>query len=144
MLFSKASLCGVVLILGTICLPGCGPDARSRFMAEVEGMIELANAGKHTELGDRISQPLQEKIHREGWDDRGALAFAARRDREEGTQYQLMDAPRFEAWVYGEAEIRRSARQTETRMVIPFWYEDKKWKAGAGYRDGRSWEAGDF
>lgn len=109
-------------------------------MSEVDGMIELANAGKHVELRDRISQPLQEKIRQEGWDDRGALAFAARRDREDGAQYQLMDVPRFEARVYGEAEIRRAARQTETRMVIPFWYEEKKWKAGAGYRDGRSWE----
>ena len=103
-------------------------------------MIELANAGKHSELHDRISQPLREKIRQEGWDDRGALAFAARRDREDRAQYQLMDVPRFEARVYGEAEIRRTAGQTETRMVIPFWYEEKKWKAGAAYRDGRSWE----
>ena len=109
-------------------------------MSEVDEMIELANAGKHAELRDRISQPLQEKIRLEGWDDRGVLAFAARRDREDGARYQLMDVPRFEARVYGEAEIGRKARQTETRMVIPFWYEEKKWKAGAGYRDGRSWE----
>lgn len=130
----------VALILGTICLHGCGPDPRSRFMAEVEGMIELANAGKHAEFRDRISQPLQEKIRQEGWDDRGALAFAARRDREDGAQYQLLDVPRFEARVYGEAEIRRSTRHAETRMVVPFWYEEKRWKAGAAYRDGRSWE----
>jgi len=140
MSFSKASLRVGGLILGTICLLGCGPDPRSRFRAEVENMIGLANAGNHAELHDRISQPLQEKIRQEGWDSRGALALAARRDREEGAQYQLMDVPRFEARVYGEAEIRRTARQTETRMVIPFWYEEKKWKAGAGYRDGRSWE----
>ena len=103
-------------------------------------MIRLANEGKHTELSKRISKPLQEKIRQEGWDDQGALAFAARRDREDGAQYQLMDVPRFEARVYGEAEIRRTNRHGESRMVIPFWYEDRKWKAGAGYRDGRSWE----
>ena len=138
--FSKATLRMGTLILGTICLHGCGPDPRSRFMADVDRMIELANAGKHAELRDRISQPLQEKIRQEGWDERGALAFAARRDREDGAQYQLMDVPRFEARVYGEAEIRRTIRHGESRMVVPFWYEDKQWKAGAGYRDGRSWE----
>ena len=103
-------------------------------------MIELANAGKHAELHDRFSQALQEKIRQEGWDERKALALASRRDREDGAQYQLMDVPRFEARVYGEVEIRRSTRHAETRMVVPFWYEEKKWKAGAGYRDGRSWE----
>lgn len=103
-------------------------------------MIELANTGKHTELHDRISQPLQEKIRQEGWDERGALALASRRDREDGAQYQLLDVPRFEGRVYGEAEIRRSAQHGETRMVVPFWYQEKKWKAGAAYRDGRSWE----
>ena len=107
-------------------------------------MIELANGGKHGELREKISLPLQEKIRQEGWDDRGALAFAARRDQEEKAQYQFMDVPRFEAGVYGEAEIRRITRQTETRMVIPFWYEEKRWKAGAGYRDGRSWEYEDY
>ena len=91
-------------------------------MTEVEGMIRLANEGKHTELGDRISKPLQEKIRQEGWDDRGALAFAKRRDREDGAQYQLMDVPRFEAQVYGEAEIRRTSLNRESRMVIPFWW----------------------
>ena len=140
MSFSKATLWVGVLILGTICLHGCGPDARSRFMAEVDGMIRLANEGKHADLQERISKPLQEKIRQEGWDERGALAFAARRDREDGAQYQLMDVPRFEARVYAEGEIRRSTRQKETRMVVPFWYEEKKWKAGAAYRDGRSWE----
>lgn len=103
-------------------------------------MVELANAGKHAELRDRISKPLQEKIRQEGWDERGALAFAARRDREDGAQYQLMDVPRFEARVYAEGEIRRSTRQKETRMVVPFWFEEKKWKAGAAYRDGRNWD----
>jgi hypothetical protein len=28
--------------------------------------------------------------------------------------------------------------------VFPFWFEEKKWKAGAAYRDGRSWEAEGF
>ena len=144
MSFSKATLQAAGLILGTICLHGCGPDPRMRFMTEVEGMIRLANEGKHTELVDRISKPLQEKIRQEGWDDRGVLAFAARRDREDGAQYQLMDVPRFEAQVYGEAEIRRTSPNRESRMVIPCWYEEKKWKAGAGYRDGRSWEYEDF
>lgn len=138
--FSKASLCAGGLLLGTICLLSCGPDPRTRFLAEVDGMITLANSGRHAELRERISRPLQEKIRQEGWDDRGALTFAARRDQQEGAQYQLMDAPRFEAWIYGEAEIRRTSRQGESWMVIPFWYEDKKWKVGAAYRDGRSWE----
>ena len=142
--FSKASLRVAGLILGTICLQGCGPDPRSRFMHEVEGMIELANAGQHGELTDRISKPLQEKIRQESWDERGALALAARRDREDGAQYQLMDVPRFSAKEYGEAEIRRTTRQGESRMVVPFWFEGKKWKAGAAYRDGQSWEAEGF
>ena len=91
-----------------------------RFMTEVEGMIRLANEGKHTELVDRISKPLQEKIRQEGWDERGALALAARRDREDGAQYQLMDVPRFEAQVYGEAEIRRTpCRREELSLVEP-------------------------
>ena len=55
-----------------------------------------------------------------------------------------MDVPRFSAKEYGEAEIRRTARQGESRMVVPFWFEEKKWKAGAAYRDGRSWEAEGF
>lgn len=113
-------------------------------MDEVEGMIELANQGQHGELAGRISRPLQEKIRQEGWDERGALAFAARRDREDGAQYQLMDVPRFSAHEYGEAEIRRTTRQGENRMVVPFWFEEKKWKAGAAYRDGRNWEAEGF
>lgn len=142
--FSKASLRVVGLILGTICLQGCGPDPRSRFMEEVEGMIKLANAGKHGELTDRISRPLQEKIRQEGWDERGALAFAARRDREDRARYELMDVPRFSAKEYAEAEIRRTAQQGESRMVVPFWFEEKKWKAGAAYRDGRNWEAEGF
>lgn len=103
-------------------------------------MVALANAGRHGELQDRIAKPLHEKIRQEGWDSRAKLAWVARHDREAGAQYQLMDVPRFEARVYGEVEIRRSAHGTETRMVIPFWYEDKTWKAGAAYRDGRSWE----
>lgn len=130
--------------MGTICLQGCGPDPRSRFMDEVQGMIELANAGKHVELTDRISQPLREKIRQEGWEESKALALAARHDREDAAQYQLMDVPRFSAKEYGEAEIRRRSRQGESRMVVPFWFEEKKWKAGAAYRDGRSWEAEGF
>ena len=142
--FSKASLRVAGLILGTICLQGCGPDPRARFMGEVEGMIGLANAGQHGELADRISKSLREKVRQEGWEEGGALAFAARRDRDDGAQYQLMDVPRFSAGEYGEAEIRRTTRQGESRMVVPFWFEEKKWKAGAAYRDGRSWEAEGF
>ncbi len=142
--FSKASLRVAGLILGTICLQGCGPDPRSRFMDEIEGMIELANRGQHGELAGRISRPLQEKIRQEGWDERKALAFAAKRDREDWAQYQLMDVPRFSAHDYGEAEIRRTTPQGESRMVVPFWFEEGKWKTGAAYRDGRSWEAEDF
>ena len=76
MSFSKATLRAAGLILGTICLHGCGPDPRTRFGSEVEGMIFLANEGKHTELVDRISKPLQKKLRQEGWAALAALANA--------------------------------------------------------------------
>jgi len=71
------------------------------------------------------------------------LAVVARREREEGASYQLRDVPKFEA-SYAEAEIGRVAGGKEKRMVLPFIWEDGKWRVAAAYRDGRSWEGEDF
>lgn len=140
MAFSKASLRLAGLILGTICLHGCGPDPRSRFVREVEGMIDQANAGKHGELEEALSRPLVEKIRAEGWEPRAALVLVARKDREQAATYRLSDVPRFETKEYAEAEVIRSAGDGERRLVVPFLWENGKWKAGAAYRDGRSWD----
>jgi hypothetical protein len=51
--------------------------------------------------------------------------------------------PKFEGG-YAEAEIGRVTGERENRMVIPFVREKGKWKVGAAYKDGRSWEADDF
>ena len=144
MAFSKASLWGAGLILGTICLQGCGPDPRSRFAAEVEGMIQKANEGKHGELEGALSMPLVEKIRAEGWEPKSALVMVARKDREEGAQYRLSDVPKFEARDYAEAEVIRTGRAGERRITVPFLWEKGKWRAGAAYKDGRAWEAEDF
>jgi len=144
MAFSKASLRVAGLILGTICLHGCGPDARSRFVAEVEGMIEEANQGKHGELEGRLSAPLVEKIRSEGWEPKAALGAVARKDREESAHYRLSDVPKFMAKDYAEAEVIRGSSAGERRFTVPFLWERGKWKAGAAYRDGRSWETEDF
>jgi hypothetical protein len=142
--FSKASLWGAGLILGTICLLGCGPDPRSRFILEVEVMMQKANDGKHGELESAMSKPLVEKIRAEGWEPRAALLVVARKDREQGATYRLSDVPRFVAKEYAEAEVIRSSSLGERRFSVPFLWEKAKWKAGAAYRDGRSWEVEEF
>ena len=140
MAFSKASLWGAGLILGTICLQGCGPDPRSRFVAEVEGIIQKANEGRHGELESALSLPLVEKIRAEGWEPKSTLVMVARKDREEGAQYRLSDVPKFEARDYAEAEVIRTGRTGERRITVPFLWEKEKWKASAACRDGRAWE----
>ena len=65
------------------------------------------------------------------------------RDREEGASYQLRDVPKFEG-SYAEAEIGKVAGGKEKRMVLPFIWEDGKWRVAAAYRDGRSWDGEDF
>ena len=144
MAFSKASLRALGLILGTICLHGCGPDPRSRFMAEVEEMIGKANEGRHGELEKALSRPLVEKIRSEGWESKAALILMARKDREQGATYRLSDVPKFAAREYAEAEVIRTSAEGEKRFTVPFLWEEGKWKVGAAYRDGRSWEAEDF
>ena len=140
MAFSKASLWGGGLILGTICLLGCGPDPRARFISEVEGMIEKANAGKHGELESALSKPLVEKIRAESWEPKAALMVVARKDREQGAHYRLSDVPRFEAKAYAEAEVMRMSGEGERRFAVPFLWEEGNWKVGAAYRDGKSWD----
>ena len=111
-----------------------------RFMSEVEEMIQKANQGKHGELEEKLSVPLLEKIRSEGWEPKTALGMVARKDREEGAQYRLSDVPKFEAKDYAEAEVFRADRAGERRITVPFVWEKGKWKAGAAYQDGRSWE----
>ena len=130
--------------MGTICLQGCGPDPRSRFVAEVEAMIEVANEGRHGELESAMSKPLVEKIRAEGWDPKAALLTVARKDREQSATYRLSDVPRFEAKGYAEAEVVRTTGEGEKRFTVPFLWEEGQWRAGAAYKDGRSWEAEDF
>jgi len=142
--FSKASLRIAVLILGTICLYGCGRDARSHFITEIEAMIRPANEGRHGDLETALSKGLVEKIRAEGWEPKAALIVMARKDREQGAAYRLMDVPRFGAAEYAEAEILRTAADGERRFLVPFLWEDGRWRAGAAYRDGRAWETGDF
>lgn len=138
--FSKASFWGVGLLLGAICLPGCGPDPRARFILEVEGMIDRANEGRHGELEGVLSAPLTEKIRAEGWEPKAVLVMVARKDRQEAASYRLSDVPRFEARSYAEAEVIRADRAGERRITVPFFWEEGKWRAGAAYKDGRSWE----
>ena len=107
-------------------------------------MIDKANTGKHGELEEALSRPLVEKIRSEGWEPRAALVAVARKDREQVATYRLSDVPRFETKKYAEAEVIRSAGDGERRLVVPFLWESGKWKAGAAYRDGRTWEAEDF
>jgi len=143
MRFLKVSLwffwvgCGVWLWVG------CGADPRSRFEGEVRGMIADAQRGKYLELEWAMSEGLKGRVRSEGWEPKAALAVVARRDREEGASYQLRDVPKFEG-SYAEAEIGRVAGGKEKRMVLPFIWEDGKWRVAAAYRDGRSWEGEDF
>lgn len=107
-------------------------------------MIQKANEGKHGELEAALSRPLQEKIRAEGWEPKAALVLVARKDREQSATYRFRDAPRFEAKVYGEAEVIRTNGEGEKRFTVPFVWENGKWRAGAAYRDGRVWEPEDF
>lgn len=138
--FSKASLRVAELILGTICLQGCGPDPRARFISGVEAMIQKANEGRHGELELGMSRPLVEKIRAEGWEPKAALVVVARKDREQSATYRFNDVPRFEAKEYAEVEVMRITGEGETRFTVPFLWEEGKWKVGAAYRDGRSWD----
>ena len=103
-------------------------------------MIEEANQGKHGELEERLSAPLVEKIRSEGWEPKAALVMVARKDREESARYRLSDVPKFVAKDYAEAEVVRGSSAGERRFTVPFLWEKGKWRAGAAYRDGRSWE----
>ena len=126
--------------MGTICLQGCGPDPRSRFVAEVEAMIEVANEGRHGELESAMSKPLVGKIRAEGWEPKAALIMVAKKDREQIATYRFSDVPRFENREYAEAEVIRTSVDGEKRFTAPFLWESGKWKAGPAYKDGRSWE----
>ena len=122
---------------------GCGADPRGRFEAEVRGMIGEVNAGRYGELEGVMSEGLKGRIRAEGWEPKAVLGMVARRDREERAEYGLRDVPKFEG-KYAEAEIGRVVEGREKRMVIPFVWEEGRWKVGAAYRDGRSWDGEDF
>ena len=122
---------------------GCGPDPRGRFEAEVRGMIGEVKAGRYGELEGVMSEGLKGRIRAEGWEARAVLGVVARRDREERAEYGLRDVPKFEG-KYAEAEIGRVVEGREKRMVIPFVWEEGRWKVGAAYRDGRNWDGEDF
>ena len=122
---------------------GCGPDPRGRFEAEVRGMIGEVKAGRYGELEGVMSEGLKGRIRAEGWEPKAVLGVVARRDREERAEYGLRDVPKFEG-KYAEAEIGRVVEGREKRMVIPFVWEEGRWKVGAAYRDGRSWDGEDF
>ena len=122
---------------------GCGADPRGRFEAEVRGMIGEVKAGRYGELEGVMSEGLKGRIRAEGWEPRAVLGVVARRDREERAEYGLRDVPKFEG-KYAEAEIGRVVEGREKRMVIPFVWEEGRWKVGAAYRDGRNWDGEDF
>ena len=122
---------------------GCGPDPRGRFEAEVRGMIGEVKAGRYGELEGVMSEGLKGRIRAEGWEPKAVLGVVARRDREERAEYGLRDVPKFEG-KYAEAEIGRVVGEREKRGVIPFVWEEGRWKVGAAYRDGRSWDGEDF
>lgn len=122
---------------------GCGPDPRGRFEAEVRGMIGEVKAGRYGELEGVMSEGLKGRIRAEGWEPKALLGVVARRDREERAEYGLRDVPKFEG-KYAEAEIGRVVGEREKRGVIPFVWEEGRWKVGAAYRDGRNWDGEDF
>ncbi len=122
---------------------GCGPDPRGRFEAEVRGMIGEVKEGRYGGLEGVMSEGLKGRIRAEGWEPKALLGVVARRDREERAEYGLRDVPKFEG-KYAEAEIERVVGGREKRMVIPFVWEEGRWKVGAAYRDGRSWDGEDF
>jgi hypothetical protein len=103
-------------------------------------MIQKANEGRHGELELGMSRPLVEKIRAEGWEPKAALVVVARKDREQSATYRFNDVPRFEAKEYAEVEVMRITGEGETRFTVPFLWEEGKWKVGAAYRDGRSWD----
>ena len=121
----------------------CGVDAKWRFEGQVRGMIELAREKGYGELEGVMSERLKGRIRAEGWEPRAALVVVARRDREEEARYELRDVPKFEG-EYAEAEIGRVVGEKEKRVVLPFVWEEGKWKVGAAYRDGRNWAEEDF
>ena len=89
-----------------------------------------------------ILQPLmQERI----WGGRNLekLGRVLSEEKKIGASYHLRDVPKFEG-SYAEAEIGRVVWGKEKRMVLPFVWEDGKWRVAAAYRDGRSWEGEDF
>jgi len=122
---------------------GCGPDPRGRFEAEVRGMIGEVKEGRYGGLEGVMSEGLKGRIRAEGWEPKALLGVVARRDREERAEYCLRDVPKFEG-KYAEAEIGRVVGEREKRGVIPFVWEEGRWKVGAAYRDGRSWDGEDF
>ena len=130
---------GVWIFIGV----GCGPDPRGRFEAEVRGMIGEVKAGRYGELEGVMSEGLKGRIRAEGWEPKALLGVVARRDREERAEYGLRDVPKFEG-KYAEAEVGRVVGEREKRMVIPFVWEEGRWKVGAAYRDGRNWDGEDF
>ncbi len=122
---------------------GCGPDPRGRFEAEVRGMIGEVKAGRYGGLEGVMSEGLKGRIRAEGWEPKAVLGVVARRDREERAEYCLRDVPKFEG-KYAEAEIGRMVGDREKRGVIPFVWEEGRWRVGAAYRDGRNWDGEDF
>ena len=122
---------------------GCGADPRGRFEAEVGGMIGEVRDGRYGGLEGVMSEGLKGRIRAEGWEPKAVLGVVARRDREERAEYCLRDVPKFEG-KYAEAEIGRVVGEREKRGVIPFVWEEGRWKVGAAYRDGRSWDGEDF
>ena len=141
--FLKVSLrllgVGVWIGLGV----GCGGDPRGKFEGEVRGMIGEVREGRYGELEGVLSEGLKGRIRAEGWEPKAALGAVVRRDREERAEYWLRDVPKFEG-KYAEAEIGRVVGEKEKRVVIPFVWEEGRWKVGAAYRDGRSWDGEDF
>ena len=122
---------------------GCGADPRGRFEAEVRGMIGEVKAGRYGELEGVMSEGLKGRIRAVGWEPKAVLGVVARRDREERAEYCLRDVPKFEG-KYAEAEIGRVVGEREKRGVIPFVWEEGRWKVGAAYRDGRNWDGENF
>lgn len=141
---SKVSLWGITVLLLTIWGGACGLNPRETFRQEMGRMVALANEKKYQDLEKEMSVRLKERIRSEGWEPAQALLAVARKDREDGAHYRLADIPKFEVGEYAEVEIARVRGEGEKRFVVPFVHEDGKWKAGAAYRDGRSWEEPEF
>jgi hypothetical protein len=106
-------------------------------------MIGEVKAGRYGRLEGVMSEGLKGRIRAEGWEPKAVLGVVARRDREERAEYCLRDVPKFEG-KYAEAEIGRVVGDREKRGVIPFVWEEGRWKVGAAYRDGRNWDGEDF